>query len=147
MATSNISTNRAGEHALVGELSRRGASSIEVIPGRRRVLKVVHRGRAYTLRVKARRSGTWQARTSDGEPRAEEIEPTRFWVFVDLAERPPMLYIAPDWWVRNDIFLAHREYLARHGGHRARTDESTHHAVPLDRITEWRDRWDQLGLD
>src|SRR6476646_7758460 len=33
MATSNISTNRAGEQALVSELSRRGASSIEEIPG------------------------------------------------------------------------------------------------------------------
>jgi hypothetical protein len=147
MAPSNISTNRAGEQALVAELSRRGASLIEVIPGRRRTLRVVHRGRDYTLRVKARRAGTWQASTSDGEPRAVETEPTRFWVFADLAERPPALYIAPDWWVRNDIFLAHREYLARHGGHRARTDESTHHAVPLDRIAEWRDRWDQLGLD
>ena len=87
MATSNISTNRAGEQALVGELSRRGANSIEVIPGRRRTVRVVRRGRTYTLRIEARRAGTWQ------------------------------------------------------------TEESTHHAVPLDRITEWRDRWDQLGLD
>jgi hypothetical protein len=69
-----------------------------------------------------------------------------FWVFVDLAERQPAFYVAPEWWVRNDIYEAHRAYLARHGGHRAQTEDSTYHAIQPDRVHQWRDRWDQLEL-
>lgn len=142
----NISTNRAGEQAVIDETHRRGAAPVEAVPGRRRYLTVKRDGALYKLRVKARRSGTWQSNTNEAEPGSGQDKPTRFWVFVDLAERPPAFYIAPEWWIKDDIHESHEAYLARHGGHRARTEESTHHAIPLERISEWRDRWDQIGL-
>ena len=143
----NISTNRRGEDAVLAEIERRGGASVEAVPGRRRELKMIRGGQEYTLRVKARRSGTWQSKTTEGELRAAETNLTRVWVFVDLAERPPGFYVAPEWWVRNDIHEAHRAYLARHGGHRAENEDSTHHAIQRGRITQWRDRWDLIGLD
>lgn len=146
MSGDNISTSRRGVDAVVAEIERRGATSVDVRSGRRRELRMTARGVEYTLRVKARRSGTWQSTTTEGEPRTPEALPTRIWVFVDLAERPPGFYIAPEWWVRNDIYDAHRAYLARHGGHRAQTEDSTHHAIQPGRISQWRDRWDLLGL-
>jgi hypothetical protein len=146
MASSNISTNRAGEAAVIAELQRRGVSSVEPIPGRRRELKVRHAGRESRVRVKARRAGSWQPSVTDGQPRTQEYRPTRFWVFVDLAERPAAFYVAPEWWVQNDIYNEHRAYLARHGGHRAQTEGSNHHSLEVGRIASWRDRWDLLGV-
>jgi hypothetical protein len=111
-----ISTNRRREDAVLAEIERRGATSVEVVSGRRREIRMAGGGSEFTLRVKARRSGTWQSTTTEGEPRTPEENSTRVWVFVDLAERPPGFYVAPEWWVRNDIYDAHRAYLARHGG-------------------------------
>jgi hypothetical protein len=141
-----ISTNRAGEQAVIDEIQRRGDASVTVMPGRRRYVVVRKDGAQYTIRIKARRSGTWQSNTNEAEPRSPEDKPHRFWVFVDLAQRPTSFFVAPEWWVKDDIHRAHQDYLARHGGHRARTEESTHHAIPLERIIEWRDRWDQLAM-
>ena len=103
-------------------------------------------GRRVRLRVRTRRTGTWQASVSEGA--AEPVPPplATFWVFVDLSAEPVAFYIARDEWVRRDIFDAHQAYLARHGGHRAKNDASDHHAVRLERLTGHRDAWDKLGL-
>lgn len=67
-------------------------------------------------------------------------------MFVDLGKEHPEFYIVPMWWIENDIFKAHNKYLAEFGGHRAKNDASTHHAIPTSRIAQWRDRWDVLGI-
>src|SRR3954451_2577563 len=146
LVANNVSTNRAGESALLAQLERRGASAIEVVPGRRREVRFIGGGRSYALRIKARRAGTWQPGTNDGQPRSEESTPSRFWVFVDLAVRPPDFYVVPEWWAQNDIYHEHQAYLARHGGHRAGNPASTHHALGVERIAPWLDRWDLLGF-
>jgi hypothetical protein len=48
--------------------------------------------------------------------------------------------------MQNNIRDAHLEYLDRHGGQRARTKDSTHHAIPVPRVEQWRDQWDLLGI-
>lgn len=42
----------------------------------------------------------------------------------------------------DDIRREHDEYLARHGGHRARTPDSLHHRIQTGRVRKWRERWD-----
>ena len=71
-----------------------------------------------------------------------------FWVFVDLPDAPavPAYFVAPEWWVLNDIYHHHKAYLGKHGGKRAVNANSTHHAIQRTRIEEWRNRWDILGL-
>lgn len=59
---------------------------------------------------------------------------------------PTDFYVVPRWWIENDIFRAHNEYLARHGGQRANNPDATHHRIPTDRVIQWKDRWDLLGL-
>jgi hypothetical protein len=43
--------------------------------------------------------------------------------------------------------VAQRAHLRRHGGHRAKTASSTHHAIQKGRIADWHGRWDLLGLE
>jgi hypothetical protein len=53
----------------------------------------------------------------------------KFWIFVDIGPQRPEYYIAPAWWVQNDIHVHHAAYLAKHGGKRARGGRQP---VPLD---------------
>jgi hypothetical protein len=77
---------------------------------------------------------------------AEDPNETSFWIFLDLTASEPGFYIVPSWWMKNDIHCDHARYLERHGGHRAKTPDSTHHRITTERITKWRDRWDLVGL-
>jgi hypothetical protein len=58
------------------------------------------------------------------EPTEEE---THFWIFVELTKPPasPDFYVVPEWWIENDIHRANGDYLAKHGGQRAITKDST----------------------
>ena len=71
-----------------------------------------------------------------------------FWVFVDLGsmDAHPRYWVVPDWWLKNDIYTAHRAYLRKHGGQRARNPDSTHHAIDESRLREWQGRWEILGI-
>jgi hypothetical protein len=92
---------------------------------------------------------TWQTSITRGRERTEPTEhETHFWIFVELKTPPaqPDFFVVPEWWIENDIFRTHAEYLAKHGGKRAISNESTHHAIKRSRIEQWRDRWDLLSL-
>lgn len=67
-------------------------------------------------------------------------------MFVDLGPDHPTYFIAPRWWVRNDIHSDHSAFLARHGGVRPNTPGSEHHGIPTHRVEQWRDRWDVLRI-
>ena len=99
------------------------------------------------VKVRAKLGGTmWQTTTALGHPATEPSEPERrFVVLVNLRTDPPVHHVVPDWWLANDIHQTHAAYLARHGGHRPVTDDSTHHAISDVRVQRWRDRWDLLG--
>ncbi len=147
----NLLTARAGEYFVAAELLRRGAYA-EVLLEHNRDLDItaqdVSRSRSVSIQVITRRAGAWQCSIQEGRLTQPNDNETCFWVFVHLPvpNGTPEYFIAPEWWVRNDIYEAHQDYLARHGGKRAVNQESQHHAIQPGRVTGWKDRWDILRL-
>jgi hypothetical protein len=88
-----------------------------------------------------RQSGSpWQADVE--QPTVEDAEAV---VFVDLTGEAPDFYVAPAAWVREDVRTHHAAWLVRVGGTRPRNPGSDHTAIPVERIQQWRHRWDVLG--
>jgi hypothetical protein len=142
---------RSGEHFVAAELHRRGAYAVTFagnMPEIDILASDVGQNRTVAIQVKTKRSGTWQTTLREWTARVPEVAETRFWVFVDLhkTETPPAYFVVPEKWIQDDIKRAHKAYLERHGGQRARTPASNHHAIRLSRIKEWQDRWDLLGI-
>ena len=143
----NQGTAQHGRALVVRELASRGATVRDTAQGQIRFLEITSPGGGRArVRVKTRRSGTWQASASQGRSEPAPAEVPTFWVFVDVSSERPAFYVAPDGWVRRDIAAEHARYLDRHGGRRAENVDSDHHAIQLPRIERWRDRWDLLGL-
>ena len=152
MKLTNQQVGRAGEHFVAAELHRRGAYAVTFsgnMPEIDILASDVARTRTVSIQVKTKTAGAWQTSVKRGRRRRKSPDETDFWVFVDLgkdSEPRPDYFITPRWWIENSIYRRHRAYLARHGGHRARSPESTHHAIPVDAIEEWRERWDVLRI-
>jgi hypothetical protein len=147
----NQQVRRVGEHYVAAELHRRGADAVTFSGNmpEKILASDVWRTRTVSIQVKTKTAGTWQTSTRRGRPRDEESGGTEFWIFVDIGKNPdvrPIYYIVPAWWIENSIYAEHEAYIARHGGKRARTPTSTHHAIPAKRLADWRDRWDLLGI-
>lgn len=146
----NQQVGSAGEHFVAAEIHRRGGYAV-TFSGNMHDIDLLASDstheRMVSIQVKTKTAGTWQTSTLRGKKRSapKEVE-TKFWVFVDLGDEHPEFYIVPTWWIENDIHKAHNKYLTEHGGHRAKTDSSTHHAIPVSRIEKWRDEWDTLGI-
>jgi Holliday junction resolvase-like predicted endonuclease len=145
----NQQVGAAGEHFVAAEIHRRGGYAV-TFSGNMHDIDLLAsdtgHDRIISIQVKTKTSGTWQTSTTRGKKRkAPEIE-TKYWVLVDLGKEYPEFYVIPKWWMENDIHRAHSKYLAEFGGHRAKNDASTHHAIPVARVTEWKDRWDELGI-
>lgn len=144
--------SRAGEHFVAAELHRRRAYAVTFAGNMPRIdilATNTEQTRTAAIQVKTMTARTWQTSITRGRKREEPTEEdTHFWVFVELKKPPtqPEFYVVPEWWIENDIHRAHEEYLAKHGGQRAKTEDSTHHAIKRSRIGQWRDRWDLLGL-
>lgn len=152
MKLNTLQVGRAGEHFVAAELHRRGAYAVTFsgnMPDIDILASDIARARTVAIQVKTNTAGTWQTSTKRGRRRKKDPDETDFWVFVDLGKDPdarPDYFITPRWWIENSIHTRHRAYLARHGGRRARSSESTHHAIPVTVIEEWRERWDILGI-
>jgi len=129
---------------VIQQLTSRGWSINETKVGNRPVLHLTGHGVRRQARVSARSAGTWQTSTSYGQKQAAPETAGRVWVFVDLIPAKAAFYVVPEGWMVEDIDAHHQEYLERHGGVRKLNRKSTHHAIRLDRIDEWRDRWDLL---
>lgn len=78
------------------------------------------------------------------DPLAETV----YWIFVDLGDKDksPRYWIAPNWWLLNNIYEVHKQYLDRSGGRRPINPDSTHHAIDEERLKQWKDKWDILGI-
>ncbi|GLC27766.1 hypothetical protein rosag_42790 [Roseisolibacter agri] len=127
------------------ELEQRGWTVHEVTDGGVTFLEgVAETGARVRVRVKSKRSGTWQPTVTSGRETPMPPAVPTFWMFVDLGASPHTVFIAPDEWVRRDIYEAHAAYLRTNGGHRARNDASSHHAISAARLEGWRGRWDLL---
>lgn len=145
---------RAGKHYVAAELNKRGALDILLTDNMPKIdLTACNNDQSRTvhIRVKAKSRGTFQTSITEGKPSSAPKKPLDekvFWVFVDIGVKDgvPRYWIAPDWWVRNDIYQTYKQYLDRHGGKRARTPDSTHHAIDEKRLKEWEGRWDILAI-
>lgn len=145
-----VQVGRAGEFFLAAEIHRRGGYAVTFagnMPGIDVIASDASHTRQVTIQVRTRTSGTWHARVPrDAEPTLPVDDESAFWAFVDLSTELPAYYLVPRWWIRNDIHEVYAALLARHGGVRPVTPESNHHAIPLARIEQWRDRWDVLRI-
>ena len=114
----------------------------------RRILQVANPSRSDSVLVyvRTKRSGDWQGSVGDAD---FDPSPGRnfFWVLVDAAEeRRPVFYVARGSWMQADVQAAHEEYLDRHEGKRAESPDSVHHAIRLERIEQWKSRWDIIPV-
>lgn len=139
----------AGEHFVAAEIHRRGGYAV-TFSGNMHDIDLLasdaNHDRVISIQVKTKTAGTWQTSTKRGKKRrAPEVE-TKYWVLVDLGKEHPEFYVVPLWWMENDIHKAHSKDLADSGGHRVKNDASTHHAIPVSRIAQWKDRWDVLEI-
>lgn len=146
---------RAGEHFVVAELNKRGAFAMSFAGNMPKIDLIAcnhDQSRTIHIQVKTKSSGrAFQTSITEGKPTVAPQDPLEekvFWVFVDIGNQDsaPQYWIAPGWWVRNDIYKAHQQYLDRHGGKRAKNPDSTHHAIDEKRLKEWQDRWDILAV-
>jgi hypothetical protein len=150
-APTPIQVGRAAEHYVVAEIHRRGGWAA-CFGGNMPKIDVLasdfEQVRKITIQVKAKRGGTsWQTSIRKGRPWEEAEAPAdRFWVLVDLRPAAPEYFVMPEWWIENNIYDAHGDYLALHGGVRPGNPDSLHHAIPVARVEQWCDRWDVLGI-
>ncbi|MFI7484117.1 hypothetical protein ACH9EU_17090 [Kocuria sp. M1R5S2] len=116
------------------------------------VLVVDRGGVKRTVRWSTKSSGSWQTSITN-EPFVGDLHSDRFWAFVD-ASAEPRIYVVPEHAARTAIRQGHEEYLARHGGHPAKTDKtakkarktkSTHFAMHPDvveqLVRDYPSRW------
>jgi hypothetical protein len=133
-----------------GEIHRRGgyaATFAGNMPGIGILASDLADSRRISIQVKTKLTGTWHARyPRDGQERAEDPAGSSFWVFADLGGEHPRYFVAPRWWVRNDIWQVASAYLAVYEAKHGHARESGHHAIGTSRIGQWRDRRDILGI-
>jgi hypothetical protein len=151
---SNQQVARAGEHFVVAELNKRGAFAMTFAGNMLKIDLIAcnqDQSRTIRIQVKTKRGGkTWHASTNDGRPMEPPVakDETTFWIFVNLGDvsASPEYWIVPEWWIQNDIYSAHKSYLQKHGGIRAINPGSRHHAITEDRLKNWFEKWDDLGI-
>jgi hypothetical protein len=148
----NQQVARAGEYFVAAELNKRGAFAVTFAGNMPKIDLMAcnkDQSRNVHIQVKTKSGGkTWHSSIIGCQPMDPVEDETVFWVFVDLGElnAPPLYWVVPDWWIRNDIYWTHRAYLDSHGGKRARTQDSTHHSIDEKRLREWQDLWEILGI-
>ena len=140
---------RAGEAFVTAEILRRGGYAVMFsgnMPGIDILASDVEHTHTVTVQVKTKTTGDWQTDIRRGRTWDDDPEDRRFWILVDLSHEHPEFFVMPAYWIENDIVQRHAEYLEAHGGHRARSAESTHHSINVKRLEQWRGRWDVLGI-
>lgn len=139
----------AGEHFVAAEIHRRGGYAVTFSKNMHDIDLLASdpgHDRVISIQVKTKTASTWQTSTKRGQKRkAPEVE-TKYWMLVALGKERPEFCVVPRWWIENDIHTAHSKYLAESGRHRVKNDASTHHAIPVSRIAQWKDRWDVLEI-
>lgn len=149
---SNQQVGRAGEYFVVAELNKRGAFAVPFAGNMPKIDIIAcnrDESRSVYIQVKTKRGGkSWHSTIVGSQPMSLKSDETNFWVFVDLGsfDEHPRFWIAPDWWIKDDIYKAHHAYLERHGGRRANNPDSTHHAIDEKRLSAWLGQWEILGI-
>ena len=142
--------NSEGRKKVEAELLRRGAASVTSHGTRKIHLQAANSSHSRTveLQVKTKQKGNWHTTTDEAKqtvtpPDSKEVR--NFWVFVDFGGAP-RYWIVPDWWLRNDIDEAHKRYLNKRDGHRAKNDNSNHHSIEESRLENWQNKWEILDI-
>jgi hypothetical protein len=145
---SNFNTAECGIQATTKMIKRLGGKDLRLHKeGNKRFITFASpSGKQFKVTTRAKKSGTWQTMTTYGKPCLENHLENEYWVFVDLEFDPPKFYPVPLWWISNNIYEVHQEYLERFGGHRKLNDNSIHHAVQLKRIKSWEGKWKNMDL-
>lgn len=152
----NKLVTRAGEYFVAAELNKRGAYAVPFVLNMPKIdLVACNTDQSRTIHIKVSTKGptssTWQTTISEGKqcrPPENPRDETEFWVFVDLGDKgkPVRYWITPCWWIRNDIYEVHRDFLDRHAGQRPRTPDSQHHGINETRLRDWKEKWEILGI-
>lgn len=106
-------------------------------------------GKEFKITTRSKASGTWQTDIRYGKKFHEKVNEKEYWVFIDLGTEPDIFYkfyIVPLWWIQNDIYKVHTNYLNSNGGIRKKSPDSKHHAIPVKRIRQWHNRWELIEL-
>jgi hypothetical protein len=149
MKPNNFQVNEAGAHLIAAKLLLLGfpSESFHIygprecgVSNRYRVRLLNRAGDKLGLRPRVRRSRTWYE-PSDYRAESDDAYP----VYIDLAEGGLDFYVVPPQWLEENIRAIHEAYLAENDGHRPRNDMSKHHAVKLEDIEQWRERWDLIA--
>jgi hypothetical protein len=140
----------AGEMFVAAEIYRRGGYAVTFagnMAGIDILASNIDDSRRISIQVKTKHSGTWQVDGSrDGEQCVEDPGPPHSGSSWTWAGDQPVYFVAPRWWVRNDIWQVHTAYLARYRQEHGHDRDSDHHGIPVRRVEQWRDRWDALGI-
>lgn len=148
----NQQVARAGEYYVAAELNKRGAFAATFAGNMPKIdLMACNQDQSRTIHIQVktkRRGRTWHSSIVGSKPMNPPADETNFWVFVDLGglDAFPRYWIVPDWWIRDNIYRTHEAYLDSHGGKRVRNPDSTHHSINENRLEEWQERWDILGI-
>jgi hypothetical protein len=148
----NQQVGRAGEYFVVAELNKRGAFAVPFAGNMPKIDIIAcnrDESRSVYIQVKTKRGGkSWHSSIVGSQLMSPKPDETNFWAFVDLGsfDEHPRFWIAPDWWIKDDIYKAHQAYLEKHGGRRATNPDSTHHAIDEKRLSAWQGRWEILGI-
>jgi hypothetical protein len=94
----------AGTHYVTAEINRPGGGGST-------------HDRSIETRNKTARHLATEHRLETAKASTEIVD--AFSVLVDLGATHPEFYVAPKWWMENDIYEAHQEYVAQHRGHQA----------------------------
>ena len=144
----NQEKNAEARKLVIAQLKERGLSSIqERAESKRTVLDVTtSQGHDFTVLVKSKSSKSWQIGLADGDP--DRIRDNAVWVLVDRGNKEaPQFFVVPDRTLREGIRSHHAEFLEDHDGVRPETPDSPHHAIELEHVSMWKDRWDLLGAE
>jgi len=149
----NQQVGRAGELFVAAELNKRGALATLYLTGTPRVDVVAtdpdqHKGANIQVKTKGPRSRVWQANIDKLRSETTEAGESDFLVLVDLGTdfEAPTYFICPFKQAAARIVARFDDWLAAYGGKRPSGSDSPHVSITVGDVSEWRDRWDLLGI-
>lgn len=146
---SNFDVNLQGRKLVETELLNRGALSVTTCGSHQKYLSVkTKKNNEIKLKIKVKRKGDWQTTIDEAINPDKPMDVTtkrEFWIFVEIGDEPGF-WIVPDKWIRNNIYTEHHKYLEKNNGHRPKNDDSNHHSIKENRLIEWQDKWEILGI-
>jgi hypothetical protein len=143
-----VDTAKAGQAKAFGKIKELGATDILITKESNKTFITFKapNGKRYKFTTRSKKSKTWQTSITYGKECPGNQNESEFWVFVDIANEQGAFYIVPLFWVKNDIYIFHKEYLKKHGGHRPFNENSIHHSIAVKRIEKWKDEWRLMGF-